>query len=298
MSAFSIAQSIYRAFLPKSLRDKITKARYQRRGDSLKQKVIAFYANKKLSTEQQEVINYLKDNPYSVFPYDFTKNYRAEQVEVHYDQEKDLHYSLLDGKRLYIKRGTAIDYIKKKLNAAALEQDPKSPHLYLEGDFQIEEGDVLADIGVQEGNFALEVIEKVSKVYLFEADKDWSEALEATFAPWKDKVVIINKFVGDKNDEGFVTLDEYFKDIELNFLKIDVDGAERQLLKGAKKLLTQDKLKIALCTYHFQHDAEEFDALLKSNGFQTEFSKGYMLFHFDDKLRPPYLRRGLVRGWK
>lgn len=47
---------------------------------------------------------------------------------------------------------------------------------------------MIADIGSAEGNFSLSNIENVKKVYLFESDKEWIEALEATFRPWRDKV--------------------------------------------------------------------------------------------------------------
>lgn len=40
--------------------------------------------------------------------------------------------------------------------------------MYLDEDFQVEEGDVVLDVGVAEGNFSMEIIERASKIYLFE----------------------------------------------------------------------------------------------------------------------------------
>ena len=86
-----------------------------------------------------------------------------------------------------------------------------SPHRYLTESFTIGQNDVLADIGAAEGNFSLAVIEKVKKIYIFEYDQEWIEALRATFAPWSDKVEIINKFVSDKNDEYHIRFDTFFE---------------------------------------------------------------------------------------
>ena len=47
------------------------------------------------------------------------------------------------------------------------------PHRYINGDIRVEQGDVIVDAGVQEGNFSLRYIEKASKAYLFECDKRW-----------------------------------------------------------------------------------------------------------------------------
>ena len=44
-------------------------------------------------------------------------------------------------------------------------------------------GKIFVDIGSAEGFTSLEVIEKASHIYLFEQDKLWIEALNATFGP-------------------------------------------------------------------------------------------------------------------
>jgi len=56
----------------------------------------------------------------------------------------------------------------------------------------------------------LNAIEKVSKIILFETNVNWVEALNATFEPWKDKVTIVNKFVGNINNSTNTTHDSYF----------------------------------------------------------------------------------------
>jgi hypothetical protein len=74
---------------------------------------------------------------------------------------------------------------------------------------------------------------------------------------------------------------------------------ELQVLNGMEKVLSvQKNIKIAVCTYHRKHDAEEMNNILLTNGFHTEFSKGYMIFPNDNELTEPYLRKGLIRAKK
>jgi hypothetical protein len=184
-------------------------------------------------------------------------------------------------------------------NWLLVEQDSLSPHCYETAEFHVSEGDVVIDAGAAEGNFALSVIEKVKKIYLFEVDKAWIAALEATFVPWKEKVVIVNKYISDNNKKNGIALDTFFGNEKIDFIKADIEGAEPQLLTGASTLLSrQTPMKITLCTYHRHNDAEVLNRMLIEKGFHTEFSRGYMLFLYDKALAPPYLRKALVRATK
>lgn len=99
-----------------------------------------------------------------------------------------------------------------------MEQDLRSPHHYLDSIEEVK-GKIFVDVGSAEGFTSLEVIEKASHIYLFEQDKLWIEALNATFGPWKEKVSIIPKFVGNNNSEQETTLDAFSKiKIKNNFL--------------------------------------------------------------------------------
>ncbi len=180
------------------------------------------------------------------------------------------------------------------------EQDPKCPHCYENERFRVEEGDVLLDIGAAEGNFALSAVDRVARIILFESNKEWIEALNATFEPWKEKVTIVNKFVGDVTNSECTTLDDYIsEDEKISFLKIDVEGAESKLLNGCRRILQErSPLKVAICTYHKQQDEQEFSAFLTRFGFETTHSNGYMLLYHDKKIEAPFLRRGLIRAMK
>ncbi|MEL7588193.1 MAG: hypothetical protein AAGU19_15905 [Prolixibacteraceae bacterium] len=293
MNNFTI--QLYRIIVPKYFRRKIQAKR-------LPVSIFRYYKNhpEALSPEIESVLNYLKTNTIAIFPYSFQHDYHQEDVEVYDDAETGLRYVLLDGKRLYFKRRWGKKKIQKLHNILLKEQDIQSPHRYLSEQFRFNEGDLLIDAGVAEGNFALTVVEKASKLILFEPDREWLEPLEVTFAPWKDKVVIVNKFIGDLNGPMHTTLDELVSPVGTGmFIKADVEGAELSLLKGATKILTQQRdLKIAICTYHREKDEKELTEFLSQYKFEISPSAGYMLPIFDKKMKAPFFRRGLIRAKK
>ncbi len=290
-----LTSQIYRIVVPKFIRKRIL-------AKKLRHSILNYYANlpEAPGKELREVLNYLESNPIAVFPYHFQNKYNAAEIEVFKDNEKGLRYVMLEGKRLYFKKRWSEKRIRHSFNELTKEQDLQSPHRYLNDDFKIANGEVLVDIGVAEGNFALGAAEKASKLILFETDTEWIEALNATFEPWKEKVLIVNKFVSDITNATNTTLDDFISpDEKISFLKIDVDGAESRLLDGCKRILSdQNPLKLAICTYHKQDDEKDFTALLSRNGFETSHSDGFMLFYYDKKMKAPYLRRGLIRAVK
>ena len=286
---------LYRVLVPKPVRTKILL-------NSLRKKIPQFHEADPLfisDPERKEVVEFIKQQGVKIFPYSFTSKYDQSKVEVFVDSQSGLKYVLMGSKRLYFKRRWSVSRIQRSFYDLSMEQDEKSPHRYLSDDFNISAGDVVADFGAAEGNFSLSIIENAKKVYLFESDPEWIEALEKTFEPWRDKVEVVAKFVSDIDDQQHCTGDEFFSNKELNFLKIDVDGGERKLLKGFKKILERNSnIKVALCTYHQHDDEKEFAELLVGKGFFVNPSYGFMIFHYDKKLQAPYIRRALLRAIK
>ncbi len=287
---------IYRVLVPKPVRTIILKK-------NLRKKILHYFASlpeDEVNNEQREVLEFLKNNSVKIFPYPFYDNYSPDMIEVYYDGANGMRYVLQDGKRLYFRRGWSEKRIKRACCDLTREQDINSPHRYLSDTFYAGSNDVLADIGAAEGNFSLSVIEKVRKIYLFEYDPKWAEALRATFAPWPDKTEIINKYVSNINDRSHIRFDTFFESRnDINFLKIDVDGAESLVLDSCDKVFRSgNSFKVALCTYHRNHDEEEFTLLLLRHGFYVTRSKGYMIHYYDKNMKAPYLRRGLIRAVK
>ena len=147
--------SVYRIIVPKPLRTKILKK-------NLRRKILSYFAEipgDKINEDQKEVLNYLKNNPVSIFPYPFQDLYLPVNVEVYSDPETGMKYVNQDGKRLYFKKRWNKKRIQKGYSELAKEQDYGSPHRYISNDFSPGSNDVLADIGTAEGNFSLSVIE-------------------------------------------------------------------------------------------------------------------------------------------
>lgn len=285
---------IYRILVPKPVRTCILRK-------SLRKNIINYFASlpeNEVNDDQREVLSYLINNEIRIFPYPFHDNYSKDKIEVFFDSETGMRYVLQDGKRLFFKKRWGINRIKKAYSDLLREQDNYSPHRYLTDSFSVGKDDIVADIGVAEGNFSLSIIEKVKKIYLFEYDREWAESLKATFAPWPDKVEIINKYVSNINDNSHIRFDTFLEGKgNVNFLKIDVDGAEAVVLDSCNAAFKSgESFKIALCTYHKNDDEKDFTLMLKNNGFTVNPSRGYMINYYDKKLRAPYLRRGLIRA--
>jgi len=268
----------------------------------LKSKIVKDLMKRFLNDEEVEVLEFLKKNPLHIFPYHFPEKYKPEDIKIEKDEDKGLLFTYWEGKKLYYKNGHQVKKAQTYFNSLLLEQDPNSPHRYLTSEFKVKQGDVIVDVGSAEGNFSLSVIEKASKVYLFEVEKDWIKALEATFEPWKEKVEVVQKYVSDEDTMDSIKLDTFFNIGQtVNFIKADVEGAEAKVVNGATRLIkSQPNLKIAVCTYHRQSDAEDLDKLLKRMAFVNHFSDKYMIFHFGSTniVEPPYLRKAVLRAVK
>jgi hypothetical protein len=292
-------------FIPDSLRAivsaKLAHSKHQRFLNRLKLDIIKYYSSKTvLSEEVKEVVGYLAAHPMTVFPYDFQKKYNKENINVLLDTVTGLHFVLHDNKKLFFKRSYSIQKIKSLYHGLLLDQDLESPHLYLTENFDLTENDVIADIGAAEGNFSLTNVERVKKLYLFECDEEWIEALEATFKPWKEKVFICNKFVSNTITANSISLDKFVEDHQdITFLKVDIEGEEANFLAGSAGFLQSKRsFKMAICTYHKQEDEAAFTALLQEYDLQVARSARFMIFYHDAMICAPYLRRGLLRAQK
>ncbi len=226
-----------------------------------------------------------------MIPYPWIDESHYLEVEISYDECKKLYYADWHGRKLYWRSGVRPYIIRKNIHALLLEQDARSPHKYVI-DNGID-GAVLADIGAAEGCFALDVIDRVKHVYLFECEKGWINALRATFEPWREKVTIVNKFVGDHNDDMVVTLDAYFADKQLDYVKADIEGAEISMIKGGKCVFSNKVKEINVCTYHTPVDADDIQRILTSYGYSCHFTGGYLCIVQGEK-PSEWLRRGVV----
>jgi len=257
------------------------------------EEAVQYLSRIELDGEMRSILEYLPSAILLQYPYPWTET--ATGYKVHIDRSDRSPYVMLDGKRCYFPKDMSMNDVF--LAAAFLngvEQHPESPHLYLTPEFDVTGDDIVVDCGAAEGNFGLGIIERVKKLYLFEPEERWQEPLRKTFAPWADKVEIVQKYISDTESNDSVTLDGFFKDKEEpTFLKMDLEGHERNALKGAEDILSSSVRKAAVCTYHLADDHEVLSEIMKACGFRVSTSNGYMYTKFDGK--EPYLRRVLIR---
>lgn len=265
----------------------------------MKRAILANLESVVRTAEEEEIYAFLKRNRLQTFPYSFACLYRTADVKVNVDADVQLKYVWHKDKRLYFKRGWSNDRIKRAYVALCREQHYGSPHCYTDNVFFVPRGSIVADVGSAEGIFALNCIEDCRHIYLFETDGGWIEALNATFAQWKNKITVVNRFVSDTDDSGNIRLDTYFSDREVNFVKADVEGAERFLLKGAQQIMERRGLRrIAIASYHCPDDADVLRQQLKEKGFDTRYTHGFMAFSGLGASQRPYLRRGVIQAEK
>lgn len=249
--------------------------------------------------EIKEIIEYVALNDLEPFNYCFREKYKHLDISVLYDKNCKMFYVLHKGKKMYFSRKLATRMeVLVYYRSILIEQDEMSPHKYLDDGFNVCHGDVVIDVGVAEGNFALEIIDRVSKIYLIETDEMWIEALKETFKAYQDKVVIIKKFITSHNDGNCSTLDRLIKE-PVDFMKMDIEGNERNAILAAKNLIKiSKKIKCAICSYHLENDETIIKTLLEKYGLKCSTTRGYMWFpsRGSNGEMSTKLCRGIVRG--
>jgi predicted RNA methylase len=246
--------------------------------------------------ELADAVKHLAEGSISVFSFPGSGSYDTLPVRVHVDEDG---FPWVDhgGRRLWFRRGSGSAAVALNYRRLLQEQDAASPHRYRAESFDVNEGDLLLDVGSAEGMFALDNVERASRVILFEVDPAWIGALERTFEPWRDKVTIINRYASDTDDDRNVTIDTVTRDLPAGgalFLKLDVEGAEERVLRGAEEALSRPDTRAVVCTYHRQDDHRSLSEMMRERGFTVATSPGHMLFLHDRDLRPPFFRRGVI----
>ncbi|MBR1855384.1 MAG: hypothetical protein IJ794_19955 [Lachnospiraceae bacterium] len=267
----------------------------------LKRKIIK-YLEESDEREWKEIADYLRKNTIAVFPYPFANQYKAKDVQVGRDSDTALLFVQDGQNRIYMRRKYGKRFrARRYYNGILLEQDKNSPHRYVSEEFYPPQDCIILDIGGAEGYFGLQYVNVAKKIYIFECDNEWEEALQCTYRDYGDKVQIVHSFVSDHTDMKHIRLDDFIRgnglEAEKLFIKVDAEGAEPLIVDGLRNTLEKSTdLWLALCTYH----ASDHEQVLreKLQGCEIEQSEGYMLCYYDFYFQEPYLRRGVLRARK
>lgn len=173
----------------------------------------------------------------------------------------------------------------------------------------LEAGDVVFDCGANIGLFTGVAAQKDCKVYAFEPMPEAIAYLKELKEKWNGKMEICPYALADKkgkaeflvqNDdligasllEGHnsidkryevevMTIDEFVKEHHIervDYIKADIEGSERDMLRGAKETIKKFLPKISICTYHLADDKEVLESIIR------EISDRYVIEHKWKKL--------------
>jgi hypothetical protein len=92
------------------------------------------------------------------------------------------------------------------------------------------------------------------------------QSLAKTNSSEKIKITTLDNFIHEQNLK------------KVDFIKSDIEGAERDMLKGARTVLKEFAPKLALCTYHLPDDPDVMEALIK------DANPNYKVVHINKKL--------------
>lgn len=146
---------------------------------------------------------------------------------------------------------------------------------YFEDFLKITEDEIFVDVGGFEGETTLEFIKRVpsyKSIYFFEPDRENFRVAEKRLSNYRD-IYFFN--LGLSNYRGFVgfekgrdaskisekgqekifvdRLDNIIKG-PITFIKVDVEGAEEDVLEGASNTIEEYKPKLAIAAYHRFND--------------------------------------------
>jgi FkbM family methyltransferase len=192
----------------------------------------------------------------------------------------------------------------------------EGPYGYIDGafDVSVKKGDIVIDAGAWIGDFSAYAVYKGAIAYAFEPveetyqllckTKELNNSNEGVIHPIKkglgnneSEINIIHNNINsgansifsrpNKNNKNtsekisITTLDKFVEENKLervDFIKADIEGAERDMLRGASNVLKTFAPKLAICTYHLLDDPKILEDIIK------EANPDYKVVHLRHKL--------------
>lgn len=249
--------------------------------------------------EYAEILSYINSNRINflnvdMISYMYKRKYQDVHIDVYYDVDYT-PYVYINGFKMFLRRDFSkkrcVEYVRNLL----IEQDMLSPHRYMLPN----ENSIVADCGAAEGIFVILNWKYIRFAYLFEGDAQWLSVLQKTFKDKLDKIKIVPYFISNKNEDGYITLDEYFSNKNVTYVKADVEGNEKLLIEGGKDVLLNKVSQAAICAYHKYDDEKYISNFYQKAKYDGDFShsRGYIIANrpwYTGDCYEPYVRRGVM----
>lgn len=150
--------------------------------------------------------------------------------------------------------------------------------------------EVLVDLGAYIGDSALQFIDtygKYKKIYAYEITPDTCVELKKNLSGYPNVIVkqkgAANKLVEDGNvPVEVVSLDEDITE-NISIIKMDIEGAEKDALLGARKHIENEKPRLLISSYHIPDDIFDIPKLI--NSIRDDY-KFYMRFNGHNGIWP------------
>lgn len=161
--------------------------------------------------------------------------------------------------------------------------------IYSRPSVAVRPGDIVLDLGAHMGTFTRVALDAGAKLVVsFEADSDNARCFRQTFQAElaSGKVILVESpvwsescivhFAGDQlagqiSDHGTqkqaVTIDEIVSKFEIprvDFIKTDIEGAERHALRGASKALGAFAPRMVISSYHLPDDPAVLSEIIRA----------------------------------
>lgn len=173
-----------------------------------------------------------------------------------------------------------------------LDEGPYDP----DGILELAPGSIVLDCGANFGTFSAYAASKECKCYAFEPTIELQPVLREYADLYSGKIIPVASALSNQDGTAVfhlssysyganslfdrvktqekimvatITIDSFVEQNQLDtvdFIKADIEGAERMMLEGAQNTLAKYAPKLSLCTYHFPDDKEVLPKLiLKAN---------------------------------
>jgi FkbM family methyltransferase len=264
------------------------------------------FFKKKCEKEYERVFKkrWLKDNLY----FDFNG---AKLPDISNNGEK-MHILKMVFEDVFMISCFCKDNYNKKIVRFVDQYMGEGPYGYTDGifDVSVKENDVVIDVGAWIGDFSAYAASKGAIAYAFEPVKETFQTLCLTSKLNDSKIYPVQKGLGNKDCELFIsinennsgansilidkreddhacekiiitTLDKFVEEHNLrsvDFIKADIEGAEREMLQGASNVLKVFAPKLAICTYHLPDDPIVLEKII------LEANPAYKVIHTRHKL--------------